>query len=173
MRLNRRLAMMGLSLVVVVGCSSIPLRTYSDFPRPFVFVRQLSENPMPDTLEQYHTGPVVALWDDGTVLQVTSDKDIGRRYRLGRVARQQVQGVEQFIGESGLWDREPGGTITMHDPERQVCVRKGDTVRVWMENYPENQEQVISQLIDMLGGLQLSNSEAVRWNEVYPAGWCE
>ena len=35
-------------------------------PQPFVFVRQLSEYPMPDTLEQYHTGPVVALWEDGT-----------------------------------------------------------------------------------------------------------
>ena len=61
----------------------------------------------------------------------------------------------------------------MHDPERRVCVRKGDTVRVWMENYPENQEKVIRQLIDMLRGLQPSNSESVRWNEVYPAGWCE
>jgi hypothetical protein len=173
MRLKIAPAIAGVLLLAGARCTSIPRRTYSDFPKPFVFVRQLSEFPMPDAPEQYHTGPIAVLWDDGTVLQATSDKNIGRRYTLGHVTPQQVKAVELFIGESGLWDREPGGTIREHDPERQVCVHKGGTVRVWMENYPDNQEAVISQLIDMLRGLQPSNPEAVRWHEVYPAGWCE
>jgi hypothetical protein len=105
---------------------------------------------MPDAPEQYHTGPIAVLWADGTVLQAISDKEIGRHYTRGHVTPQETQAVEQFIGGSGLWSREPGGTIRIHDPEREVCVRKSGTVKIWMENYPENQEAVISQVIAML-----------------------
>ena len=173
MRLKVLPAMAAVALLAGAWSDAIPRRSYGDFPKPFVFVRQLGEYPMPDTPEKYHTGPIAILWADGTLLKMTSEKEIGRRYTLGHVAPQQVRAVEEFIGESGLWARKPGGTIRMHDPQRRVCVRKDDTVRVWMENYPENQEAVISQLIDMLLNLETSNPQTVDWREVYPAGWCE
>ena len=154
-----------LSCLLIASCSHRRAYKYSDFPTPFIFVRQTGGS-LDDP-----TGPVAVLWNDGKLMLPTTASTIGSSYVISNVTSQSLQSVEKFILKSGLSESEEGGPIVTDERTVIVQVKYHHGSKNWLHWAPLPPESSIAKLILLLESLPRQGSAQIKWEEEYPSAW--
>jgi hypothetical protein len=155
----------------MAGCSFGPARSPSTLEPPLIFVRQLGEYPMPDEYTRYQTGHLVALWPDGRILRTRSLLTLQRRYYEGYVPAPELEEFLSFLAASGLAKRPEGGTIVIHNAQRQITLRVDGKPVTFLESLPEPRDSLLQEVTERLLRLPVTRRRSVRWVEEYPSRW--
>lgn len=157
--------------IILSGCAKkVPKLDRQKRDVPFVFVRSYSGYPGPK--EKIINGIVAAVWQDGTIVRVTSEADVGKSYVKGRLSAEQLETLRNTIKESGVIGSEDRGVV-VDAGMIELVIRLEDSVGRWAYSPPHQQNKKIDSIKNQLLSLPLSDEEPAdaATYKAYPHDW--
>jgi hypothetical protein len=163
--LRRSTALLVVLCCSLFSCAHGKVYKYSDFSKPYIFVRQVGGD-LND-----RTGPVAVLWEDGRLLLPANNNSVGSSYILSSVDSESVKLVQQLVDESGVWKSKEGGLVIADSRTMVVQINHNGMNKSWLHSFPLPPESFLGRLTTLLESLPSRTPTKIRWKEEYPKSW--
>jgi hypothetical protein len=165
-----------MGLCFLAGCAKAPPRVpvaSTGDRRPFVFVHQLSGNPLPSAPPA--SGILVAVWNDGRIVRVAAGSQPGQRYVQGHVSQAKVEELRRLIESSGVTQQQDGGKHPVDASSERLVLRLPQGVLVWVHSPPIFVDSRITRITKYMMELEWSDETTVEgaMYSGYPHDWYE